>query len=148
MTTRKPNPAPHSEEELLEQWAFLDRLVERQAAQLRAGVQDSEEADEPGAGLVELASLQREVDQLRAELRGTQAAREAAERELASHDLRRRRETAELSRRLGEAAAARQRAERAASEAVEALRQAHLEIDHLRAQLIAAQRGPWRTGRH
>ena len=48
VTTRNPNPAPHSEEELLEQWDFLDRLVERQAAQLRAGIQDTEEVDEPG----------------------------------------------------------------------------------------------------
>src|SRR5207302_8476780 len=36
----------YSAEELQQQWAFLDSLVERQAASLRAGVQDPEE-DEP-----------------------------------------------------------------------------------------------------
>ena len=78
MTTRKSSPPPDSEEELLEQWAFLDRLVERQAAQLRAGIQDTEETDEPPA---ELEALRRDVEKLRAELRRAQAAREAAEAE-------------------------------------------------------------------
>ncbi len=81
MTTRKPKPA-HSEEELLEQWDFLDRLVERQAAQLRAGVQDTEEVDEPAIGAAEVESLRRELARLRVELRGAHAAREAAEAEL------------------------------------------------------------------
>jgi hypothetical protein len=35
----------HSEEELRQQWAFLDALVDRQAASLKAGVQDPEEDD-------------------------------------------------------------------------------------------------------
>ncbi|MHB8487781.1 MAG: hypothetical protein ACYDCS_04965 [Candidatus Dormibacteria bacterium] len=35
----------HSEEELRQQWAFLDALVDRQAASLRSGVQDPEEDD-------------------------------------------------------------------------------------------------------
>ena len=82
MTTRNPNPAPHSEEELLEQWDFLDRLVERQAAQLRAGIQDTEEVDEPAIALAEVESLRREVAQLRTDLRAAQAAREAAEAEV------------------------------------------------------------------
>ncbi len=82
MTTRNPNPPPHSEEELLEQWDFLDRLVERQAAQLRAGVQDTEEVDEPAIGAAEVESLRRELARLRVELRGAHAAREAAEAEL------------------------------------------------------------------
>ena len=76
MSTRKPSPPPGSEEELLEQWAFLDRLVERQAAQLRAGIQDTEEADSPVA---ELDGLRRDLDRLRAELRRAEAARDAAE---------------------------------------------------------------------
>jgi predicted nucleic acid-binding Zn-ribbon protein len=79
VTTRNPNPAPHSEEELLEQWDFLDRLVERQAAQLRAGIQDTEEVDEPAIGMAEVESLRREVARLRTDLRAAQAAREAAE---------------------------------------------------------------------
>ena len=82
VTSRNPNPAPHSEEELLEQWDFLDRLVERQAAQLRAGIQDTEEVDEPAIGAAELEGLRREVARLRTDLRAAQAAREAAEAEL------------------------------------------------------------------
>lgn len=35
----------HSEEELRQQWAFLDALVDRQASSLRSGVQDPEEDD-------------------------------------------------------------------------------------------------------
>ena len=35
----------HSEEELRQQWAFLDALVDRQAASLKSGVQDPEEDD-------------------------------------------------------------------------------------------------------
>jgi chromosome segregation ATPase len=77
VTTRKPKPA-HSEEELLEQWDFLDRLVERHAAQLRAGIQDAEEADEPAAGLAEVDGLRRDLDRLRAELESAEAARAAA----------------------------------------------------------------------
>jgi len=81
VTTAKPNPAPQSEEELLEQWAFLDRLVEKQAAQLRAGIQDAEELDEPVTSAAEVESLRRDVERLRAELGAAQAAREAAEAE-------------------------------------------------------------------
>jgi len=35
----------HSEEEHRQQWAFLDALVDRQAASLKSGVQDPEEED-------------------------------------------------------------------------------------------------------
>ena len=35
----------HSEEELRQQWAFLDALVDRQAASLKSGIQDAEEED-------------------------------------------------------------------------------------------------------
>jgi septal ring factor EnvC (AmiA/AmiB activator) len=35
----------HSEEELRQQWAFLDALVDRQAASLKSGFQDPEEDD-------------------------------------------------------------------------------------------------------
>jgi hypothetical protein len=37
----------HSEEELRQQWAFLDALVDRQASSLKSGVQDPEEDDVP-----------------------------------------------------------------------------------------------------
>jgi septal ring factor EnvC (AmiA/AmiB activator) len=39
----------HSEEELRQQWAFLDALVDRQASSLKSGVQDPEEEDFPVA---------------------------------------------------------------------------------------------------
>jgi hypothetical protein len=39
----------HSEEELRQQWAFLDALVDRQANSLTSGVQDPEEDDSPVA---------------------------------------------------------------------------------------------------
>ena len=35
----------HSEEELRQQWAFLDALVDRQAASLKSGIQDPEDED-------------------------------------------------------------------------------------------------------
>ncbi|MGD1054099.1 MAG: hypothetical protein ABR950_09775 [Candidatus Dormibacteria bacterium] len=109
MTTRKPKPAEHSEEELLEQWDFLDRLVERQASQLRAGIQDAEETDEPAAGLAELDALRRDLDRIRAELRSAEAARAAA-----TEEARRSRDalitlTAQQQRRLPEEQALRQR---------------------------------------
>jgi chromosome segregation ATPase len=198
VTTHKPNPAPHSEEELLEQWAFLDRLVEKQAAQLRAGLQDAEEVDESTVSAAEVDGLRHDVDRLRAELHSAQAAREAAEaaalqsrdalialtathqqhladqkrarerhhalereatawreraeatqRELASRDLRDREEIANLSRRLSETEAARQRAERDHAEVLEALSAAHLEIENLlRAQIAAAHHHFWRFRRH
>ena len=77
----------HSEDELLEQWDFLDAMVDRQAAQLRAGIQDSEEVDEPTAAVdvvaraeldalgAKLESLRREHDALRAEHTALQAER-------------------------------------------------------------------------
>jgi hypothetical protein len=37
----------HSEEELRQQWAFLDALVDRQASSLKSGVQDPEEDELP-----------------------------------------------------------------------------------------------------
>ena len=39
--------ASYSADELRDQWAFLDKLVDRQAASLRAGFQDPEEEDIP-----------------------------------------------------------------------------------------------------
>jgi hypothetical protein len=58
--------ASYSAEELQQQWAFLDSLVQRQAASLRAGVQDPEE-DEPVMTLLAAPdeSLLRELDALR-----------------------------------------------------------------------------------
>ncbi len=64
----------HSEEELRQQWAFLDALVDRQAATLKSGVQDPEEDDPaavtPGADsmfLEEISVLTRRVTSLESE---------------------------------------------------------------------------------
>jgi chromosome segregation ATPase len=65
VTTRKPKPAAHSEDELLEQWDFLDAMVERQAAALRAGVQDVEEDDQALVAVSELEELRRQLEALR-----------------------------------------------------------------------------------
>ena len=64
----------HSEEELRQQWAFLDALVDRQAATLKSGMQDPEEDDPaavtPGADsmyLEEISVLTRRVTSLESE---------------------------------------------------------------------------------
>jgi chromosome segregation ATPase len=77
--TPRPGQASASEEELLvRQWDFLDRLVDRQAALLRSGVQDSEEVDEPLA-TAGAAELRRELTALRAALETAEAGRLTAE---------------------------------------------------------------------
>jgi hypothetical protein len=65
----------HSEEELRQQWAFLDALVDRQAASLKSGSQDPEEEDVPVAAAVatdrvyleEISTLTRRVTTLESE---------------------------------------------------------------------------------
>jgi hypothetical protein len=64
----------HSEEELRQQWAFLDALVERQATSLKSGSQDPEEEDLPVAAvevdghyLEEISALTRRVTSLETE---------------------------------------------------------------------------------
>jgi hypothetical protein len=64
----------HSEEELRQQWAFLDALVERQATSLKSGVQDPEEEDLPVAAVEadghyreEISTLTRRVTSLETE---------------------------------------------------------------------------------
>jgi hypothetical protein len=64
----------HSEEELRQQWAFLDALVDRQASSLKSGVQDPEEVDlvapADAAGTLqqeEIANLTRRVTTLEGE---------------------------------------------------------------------------------
>jgi hypothetical protein len=54
---------------------------------------------------------------------------------------------ADLTRRIGEAEAARQQAERGLADAIAALNGAQLDIESLRQQLAADQRGFWRFGR-
>ena len=65
----------HSEEELRQQWAFLDALVDRQAASLKSGNQDPEEEELPvmaaapadGQYLEEISTLTRRVTSLESE---------------------------------------------------------------------------------
>jgi hypothetical protein len=66
----------HSEEELRQQWAFLDALVDRQAASLKSGSQDPEEEDLPVVAaaaptdahyLEEISTLTRRVTTLESE---------------------------------------------------------------------------------
>ncbi len=54
----------HSEEELRQQWAFLDALVERQASSLKSGVQDPEEEDLPVAAVQIDGHYQEEISAL------------------------------------------------------------------------------------
>ena len=71
---------PHSEDDLLEQWDFLDAMVDRQAASLRAGIQDSEEVDHAPPPAADPA-VQLRVAELEAQLAMIQEAVEKAERE-------------------------------------------------------------------
>ena len=61
----------YSEDELREQWAFIDSLVDSQASALRSGAQDPEEepvAAAPDAGLLhELDALRERIRLLEAE---------------------------------------------------------------------------------
>ncbi len=65
----------HSEEELRQQWAFLDALVDRQAASLKSGNQDPEEDEVPvpaappidGLYMEEISTLTRRVTSLESE---------------------------------------------------------------------------------
>ena len=65
-------PLRYSEDELREQWAFLDALVDRQASSLRSGVGDPEEESEPGPSH---DALLREVSELRARVSVLEAER-------------------------------------------------------------------------
>jgi chromosome segregation ATPase len=131
MTAPRPSVRAHSEEELLEQWEFLDRLVERQANLLRSGVQDSEELDEP-VGPGSDPELKRQLEALRAELTASAQARSAAERR-----------AAELEQRLGVATAELAQARQARADAVAALQSAQLEVHTLRERLESRRRRIW-----
>ncbi len=112
----------HSEEELRQQWAFLDALVDRQAASLKSGNQDPEEEDLPIVAaaapaddlyLEEISTLTRRVTTLETEratlLRRIDLAEEAR---MAAETGR---EAAETGREAAEAA--REAAERALADA-------------------------------
>ncbi|GAC1339686.1 MAG: hypothetical protein NVSMB29_07410 [Candidatus Dormibacteria bacterium] len=101
-----PTPTPSlPEDELLDQWSFLDSMVERQASALRSGAQDTEETDplpvevsapdELGVLRRLVVGLERERDALRAQLEGRGREIERAEQH-----------SADLMRSLREAHAA------------------------------------------
>jgi chromosome segregation ATPase len=163
MTTREPRAGPGPEDELLQQWAFLDRLVERQATQLRAGLQDSEEVDDPELDTREVDRLRQELSALteahrqlvdeRAALVGRLAILEAdlarvrrraetLERDLLGLRQASREQLSQVSARLEAAEAERQAAERSHTEAEEALRRTQQELQSLR-----PHRAFWRPGR-
>jgi hypothetical protein len=54
----------NSEEELRQQWAFLDALVDRQASSLKSGSQDPEEEDVPVAPVQADALYKEEISAL------------------------------------------------------------------------------------
>ncbi|MGA8014959.1 MAG: hypothetical protein WCB85_03475 [Candidatus Dormiibacterota bacterium] len=111
MGARSPRGGAHSEEELLEQWDFLDQLVARQAAMLKAGVQDSEEVDELQPEVTEVAGLRRQLEELQLKLDAAEQARVAAQtahRRLSDQRDRLHRQLASLT---GEAARSRRQVE-------------------------------------
>ena len=121
----------HSEEELRQQWAFLDALVDRQAASLKSGNQDPEEEDLPvatavpveSAYLEEISTLTRRVATLESE-RAT---------------LLRRIDLAEQARMAAEAGRAAAEAAREAAEAARtAAERAHADIQARTAAAAAA----------
>jgi hypothetical protein len=65
----------YSEDELREQWSFIDSLVESQASALRSGVQDPEE--EPVEVMAPDPELLRELDMLRERVRSLETERAA-----------------------------------------------------------------------
>lgn len=163
MSTPRQRPAAPTEEELLQQWAFLDSLVERQAAQLRAGLQDLEEPDDIGgapqsaeleAVRASLSAAEAERDELgrrlaftERQLSLTRAQVETLERERAAERARSQEAIDALQSRLRVSEAARLRAETGIVETRAALEQAEQELQALRDRLAASHRGFWRLGR-
>jgi septal ring factor EnvC (AmiA/AmiB activator) len=102
----------HSEEELRQQWAFLDALVDRQAASLKSGIQDPEEDDLTVPMVADEAPYLEEISTLTQRVTTLEGERTA---------LLRRIDLSEEARMAAEAAraaadAARQTAERALAE--------------------------------
>lgn len=124
--------ADYSEDELRQQWSFLDALVERQAASLKAGVQDDEEE-----ALVQLTaaddSLVQELESLRNRVAEIDVLRERI-RELDS-----------LRQRVTELDSLRERVRALESERQELLQRLHAaEAAHEQQQQLA-KRGSLRT---
>ena len=79
--------ATYSEDELRDQWSFLDALVDRQAASLRSGIQDPEELEAP-ATVIEHDSLLRELDSLHARIGHLERERDELRRRLHASERR------------------------------------------------------------
>ena len=163
MSSPRQRPAAPTEEELLQQWAFLDSLVERQAAQLRAGVQDVEEPDElEGAperaeleGLrTSLAVAEAERDDLRSRVAAAErqlalarARAEAATQERVAERVRSQEAIGALQRRLQATESAQARTEAALAQTRAALEHAERDLQVLRDRAGQPRRGFWRVGR-
>ncbi|MFN2452491.1 MAG: hypothetical protein ABR541_09075 [Candidatus Dormibacteria bacterium] len=112
-----PAPTPaRPEDELLEQWSFLDSMVERQAEALRTGSQDAEEVDAvtPDAqGPDDVALLRGRIAVLERDAAALRAQLEGRDREIQ----RAQQHGAELMRSLRDAHAAVEDAQQAATAA-------------------------------
>lgn len=97
----------HSEEELRQQWAFLDALVDRQASSLKSGVQDPEEDVLPVAAASSDVLFEEEISVLTHRVTALEGERSA---------LLRRIDLAEQARLAAEAGRAAAEAARAAAE--------------------------------
>jgi hypothetical protein len=97
----------HSEEELRQQWAFLDALVDRQASSLKSGVQDPEEDVLPVAAASSDVLFKEEISVLTHRVTALEGERSA---------LLRRIDLAEQARLAAEAGRAAAEAARAAAE--------------------------------
>jgi len=129
--TSKKHHGPTGDDDLLDQWSFLDSMIERQASSLRAGAQDPEEDDGApaltSAGGPEFADLQARVAALEAE-------RDTLRKDLAK--ARRELKATHAQRHLSIAAAADLAGAQADLAAARAgLESAHAEIVQLRSEL-------------
>lgn len=164
---RDSRAAPGSGEELIEQWDFLDAMIERQATSLRAGRQDPEEEDESSAITVasadadalrsrlteaetmvaELTPVRERLAALEVEASDLRRRLEDAQHQISEHTSRRAATEQELEARLGEL----NRLSHSHSELLSALREAHREVETLRLRSpqrrqpsgSARRRWPW-----
>ena len=130
---------PYSEDELLQQWNFLDAMVERQAASLRAGNQDPEEDEH--AAVTPVPAGDGELIRLRERVATLDAEAETWHRERARYDemeaerTKLSEEVETLRQRLARRESELARLSHSHSDLLEALRQAHTEVETFRSQM-------------
>ena len=131
----------HSEEELRQQWAFLDALVDRQASSLKSGVQDPEEDDLPVVTATADVLYQDEISVLTDRVTALEGERQA---------LLRRIDLSEEARLAAETARAAAEAARAAAERALVDERTHSELEVAPPPLAATahrRRGWWQRFR-